>query len=80
MKVFTKDDEIKYENLLIMYNSLLFNDSNLKLSHQLHWVKLNNISNIKGHLTFDDNICEKKKRKYIQCVCKLMYVKDPKKS
>jgi len=44
-----------------MYNSPLFNDSNLKLSHQLHCVKFNNISNIKGHLTFEDNVCEKKR-------------------
>jgi hypothetical protein len=60
-EVFTKDDEIEYEKLSIMYNSPLFNYSNLKLSHQLHCVKLNNISNIKRHLTFDDNICEKKR-------------------
>ncbi len=67
-EVFTKDDEIGYEKLSIMYNSPLFNDSNLKLSHQLHCVKLNNISNIKRHLTFNDNICEKKKKIYSMCL------------
>jgi len=36
------------------------------------------MSNIEGHLTFDDNICGKKRRKYIQCVFKLIYVKDAK--
>lgn len=60
-EIFIKGDEIEYEKLSIMYYGPLFNDSNLKLSHQLHCVKLNNISNIKGHLTFDDNICGKKK-------------------
>jgi hypothetical protein len=32
-EIFTKDDEIEYEKISIMYNSPLFNYSNFELSH-----------------------------------------------